>query len=65
MQLYEYASSGGGAELFHADSRQTDMTKLTVAFRIVAKRPMNYFRSHSFTSTLSSSHRIEGDKILQ
>ena len=34
-----------GAELFHAD-RQTDMTKLIVAFRNFANAPNKYTQSH-------------------
>jgi len=47
--------------------QQTDryMTNLIVAFRSLAKWPIHYFQSHSFTSALSSScYYIERDEIL-
>jgi len=34
-----------GAELFHADRRETDMTKLIVAFRKFGKVPREELRS--------------------
>jgi hypothetical protein len=54
-----------GAELFHVDGRtdrQTDMTKLTVAFRSCANAPNNWRSKKS--STLSSRY-ITQSKFIE
>jgi hypothetical protein len=43
------------AELYHADG-QTDITKLTVAFRNFANAPKNFTLRHSFASVPSDAH---------